>query len=78
MTKDYPVEDSNIVLKKGTYVLANIYGIHRDPDLYPNSDVFDPDRFTPENIGKRHPMAFIPFGKKQFFIEFKLVQERSV
>lgn len=63
VTKDYQVPDSNIVLKKGMTVLASIYGIHHDPDLYPDPEVFDPDRFSQENVSKRHRMAFIPFGE---------------
>lgn len=44
-------------------MLASIYGIHHDPSFYPNPEEFDPERFSYENAVKRHPMAFIPFGK---------------
>lgn len=63
MTKDYQVPDSDVVLTKGMTVLASIYGIHHDPSLYPNPEEFDPERFSHENVVKRHPMAFIPFGE---------------
>jgi len=63
VTKDYAVPDSSIVLRKGTTLLASIYGIHHDPDFYPNPEKFDPLRFTPENNAKRHPFAFLPFGE---------------
>lgn len=66
VTKDYQVPDSKIILKKGTTMLASIYGIHHDPSLYPNPEEFDPERFSPENIAARHHMAFIPFGKPKY------------
>ncbi|XP_059622332.1 probable cytochrome P450 6a17 [Phlebotomus argentipes] len=60
---DYRVPNSSLVIKKGQEVIIPIYGIHMDPDIYPNPDVFDPDRFSAENVKKRHPMAHLPFGE---------------
>ncbi|XP_071650781.1 cytochrome P450 4c21-like [Temnothorax longispinosus] len=45
-----------------TEVHLNMYGAHRDPNFWPNSKVFDPDRFLPEKIRNRHPYSYIPFS----------------
>ncbi|GAB6022642.1 hypothetical protein CHUAL_006736 [Chamberlinius hualienensis] len=59
-TKDYKYGD--IFIRKGCMVAAAVYSIHHDPDIYPEPNKFDPDRFSYENKSQRHPMAYIPFG----------------
>ncbi|XP_070157527.1 cytochrome P450 4C1-like [Polyergus mexicanus] len=50
------------VIPAGTTLHLNIYGVHRDPNLWSNPEVFDPDRFLPERIHNRHPYSYLPFS----------------
>lgn len=59
---NYPVEGTKHVIEKGTWIKVPVFGIHRDPEIYPNPDTFDPDRFEKSEMKKRHAMAWIPFG----------------
>lgn len=49
-------------IPKGTILFVYIYMLHRDPDVFPNPETFDPSRFLPENSVGRHPFAFVPFS----------------
>lgn len=62
-TKDYPVPGTNHVIEKGSNLMLPMHAIHNDPEYFPNPDKFDPDRFSPEEVKKRNPITFLPFGK---------------
>ncbi|XP_030020085.2 cytochrome P450 6B2 [Manduca sexta] len=59
---DYKIPGTDVVVKKGMTVLISPMGIQNDEKYFPKPHIFDPERFTPENAGKRHPCAYIPFG----------------
>ncbi|XP_032103382.1 cytochrome P450 4A11 isoform X1 [Sapajus apella] len=47
-------------LPKGISVILSIYGLHHNPKVWPNPEVFDPSRFTPGSA--QHSHAFLPFS----------------
>ncbi|XP_023235109.1 cytochrome P450 4C1-like [Centruroides sculpturatus] len=72
----------------GDYVLPSqsscyiyIHAIHHNPSVYKNPEVFDPDRFLPENFKSLPPYAFLQFsagprnclGSKLAMIKMKTV-----
>ena len=46
----------------GTLVVYGIYAVHRDPALWDNPLVFDPERFNAENSKGRDRWQYVPFG----------------
>jgi cytochrome P450 len=49
----------------GTTVVNMIYSCHRHPDVWPDPEHFDPERFLPERSEGRHKLAYMPFGAGQ-------------
>ncbi|XP_071474833.1 cytochrome P450 4A11-like [Marmota flaviventris] len=47
-------------LPKGFMVTLSIYGLHHNPKVWPNPEVFDPSRFAPGS--SRHSHSFLPFS----------------
>ncbi|XP_014486912.1 PREDICTED: cytochrome P450 4C1-like [Dinoponera quadriceps] len=50
------------LVPKGTTVHLFIYDLHHNANIWPNPEVFNPDRFLPENIRNRHPYSYLPFS----------------
>ncbi|KAH8310482.1 hypothetical protein KR044_001581, partial [Drosophila immigrans] len=61
-TQDFTLPDTNHVIKKGTPVVISLYGIHRDPEYFPDPDKYDPNRFA-EETKNYNPIAYMPFGE---------------
>lgn len=61
-TKTYKVPNDSLVIEKGQKIIIPMYNIHHDPRYYPNPQIFDPERFSPEQKSKRLNGTFIPFG----------------
>jgi cytochrome P450 len=49
-------------IPRGTMLIAGIYALHRDPQLWDDPLTFDPDRFTAANSGTRDRWQYLPFG----------------
>ncbi|XP_021567603.1 cytochrome P450 4B1 isoform X2 [Carlito syrichta] len=49
-------------LPAGSLISLHIYALHRNSAVWPDPEVFDPLRFSPENVSRRHPFAFMPFS----------------
>lgn len=52
----------NHEIPSGSVIFVLIYQLHRDSKIYPRPELFNPDRFLPENMIGRHPFAYVPFS----------------
>ncbi|CAL1280539.1 unnamed protein product [Larinioides sclopetarius] len=58
-------EDTNLcgyVAPKGATCVIFLYFLHRDENIFPEPDKFDPDRFLTENSAKIPEYGYIPFS----------------
>ncbi|KAJ3657055.1 hypothetical protein Zmor_016089 [Zophobas morio] len=50
------------VFPAGCNFLIPVVTLHRDPEVWPDPEKFDPDRFLSDEVAKRHRCSFIPFS----------------
>ncbi|GMR52425.1 hypothetical protein PMAYCL1PPCAC_22620, partial [Pristionchus mayeri] len=49
-------------IPRGASLVISPFLVHRNERLYPNPEIYDPDRFLPENSIGRHIYDYIPFS----------------
>uniref|UniRef100_T1GUJ2 Cytochrome P450 n=1 Tax=Megaselia scalaris TaxID=36166 RepID=T1GUJ2_MEGSC len=73
--------NKDYIVPAGATIVVGTYKLHRQPTIYPNPDVFDPDNFLPERQANRHYYAFVPFsagprscvGRKYAMLKLKIL-----
>ncbi|CAL4111264.1 unnamed protein product, partial [Meganyctiphanes norvegica] len=62
-TKNYRFGDSSVQMQKGQPLLVPVWSLHRDPQHWPQPNLFRPERFLGTEKQAIRPYTFIPFGK---------------
>ncbi|XP_050426628.1 uncharacterized protein LOC126836950 [Adelges cooleyi] len=61
-TLNQPLQLKNHTIPAHSIIGFSMYILHRDESMYPNPEVFDADRFLPEQCNDRHPYGYLPFS----------------
>ncbi|KAK3731833.1 hypothetical protein QZH41_020194 [Actinostola sp. cb2023] len=59
---DHDLQIGEYVVPKETPILTPFGVVLQDPEIFPEPQRFDPDRFSPENVKDRPSLAYQPFG----------------
>lgn len=60
---EYKLPNTDIILDEGTKIIIPVMSLHHDPELFPNPDMFNPERFSEENKQNIVPCSYIPFSE---------------
>jgi cytochrome P450 len=61
--KNVTFPEHGLHLEEGTSILIPVYGLHFDPQYFPDPQKFDPERFSDENKCNIQPFTYLPFGE---------------
>nr|WCO04824.1 cytochrome P450 monooxygenase [Bemisia tabaci] len=56
------VPGTSVVIEEGTGVYVPVYGLHHDPQFFPEPERFIPERFSQENKHTIVPGSYLPYG----------------
>lgn len=56
------IKVNGYTVPKGVTCLVVLYQVHRDPQYFPQPEVYRPERFMDSVQSGRHPFAFVPFS----------------
>ncbi|CAG2175069.1 unnamed protein product, partial [Oppiella nova] len=79
------LNEDNIIngytVPKGVTCLIFLYQVHRDPQCFPQPEVYRPERFLDNSHMTRHPFAFVPFSagpRNCIGQKFALLEEKTI
>lgn len=52
----------DVALPAGSFLNTMIWAVHLHPEFWSRPHVFDPDRFLPGRMKRRHAFGYLPFG----------------
>jgi len=83
LTRTVAIDDriAGHLVPAGARVMLAAKLYQSDPEFWPNPEVFEPERFRPENVVSHHPCAWLPFGKGQRFClgkDFALMEGKLI
>ncbi|CAH0387996.1 unnamed protein product [Bemisia tabaci] len=61
-TEPFRIPGTSVLVEEGVDCFIPILSLHHDPKYFPNPEVFDPDRFSDENLHNIVPGSYLPFG----------------
>ena len=61
LTKPVTLPDGRVI-PGNTYISLSIYGCQHDPNVWPDPDQYNPERFNIENSAQRRTQSFVPFS----------------
>uniref|UniRef100_A0AAT9UTD0 Cytochrome P450 4G219 n=2 Tax=Maconellicoccus hirsutus TaxID=177089 RepID=A0AAT9UTD0_MACHI len=72
---------TNAILPADTTIIIGTFKLHRNPEIYPNPNEFNPDNFLPEKSANRHYYSYVPFsagprscvGRKYAVLKLKIL-----
>ncbi|KAI8143292.1 cytochrome P-450 cyp509A1 [Fennellomyces sp. T-0311] len=70
---------AGVFIPKGARVNLNIYGLHHNPTVWKDPEVFNPDRFAPGGLADRAGLSWLPFssgGRQCIGMNFSLAEQR--
>lgn len=67
VTTDIQLEGYKI--PAGSHIALDIFNLHHNPSVWgEDGNEFKPERFSPENVDKMDPFAFLPFSAGQRYL----------